>query len=170
MTPHHLFLTDEAVKEYDTQAKMAPPLRSEEDRAALIEGLADGTIDAIATDHAPHHTDEKAGRVRPGGIRNRRTRDRGPALSRSARARQSHRYRRDSSSLLSTNPARILGLKKGRLTEGADADITLLDLERSHTVDPENFRSKGRNTPFGGWKLTGQAVATIVGGKVVWRA
>jgi len=168
VTPHHLFLTDEAVKEYDTQAKMAPPLRSEEDRAALIEGLADGTIDAIVTDHAPHHADEKLVEFDNAafGI---------VGLETAVPLCLDRLVRRNVISisrlieLLSTNPARILGLKKGRLTEGADADVTLLDLDRSHTVDPENFRSKGRNTPFGGWELTGQAVATIVGGKVVWR-
>ncbi len=166
-TPHHLLLTDEAVKDYDTHTKMAPPLRSEEDRQALIDGLADGTIDAIATDHAPHHSDEKMVEFdhAPFGIVGLETAvplclDRlvGQKLISLARLIE----------LLSTQPARLLGLSKGTLTVGADADITVLDLEGSSTVEPGKFRSKSRNTPFKGWELKGRAVKTIVGGKVVW--
>ena len=169
VTPHHLFLTDEAVKEYDTHTKMAPPLRSVEDRQALIEGLADGTIDAIATDHAPHHADEKMVEFdhAPFGIVGLETAvalclDRlvGKKVISLARLIE----------LLSTQPARILGLSKGTLSAGADADITVLDLEGSSIVEPEKFHSKSRNTPFKGWKLKGRAVKTIVGGKVAWSA
>ena len=169
VTPHHLFLTDEAVKEYDTHTKMAPPLRSVEDRQALIEGLADGTIDAIATDHAPHHADEKMVEFdhAPFGIVGLETAvalclDRlvGKKVISLARLIE----------LLSIQPARILGLAKGTLSVGADADITVLDLEGSSIVEPEKFHSKSRNTPFKGWKLKGRAVKTIVGGKVAWSA
>ncbi len=167
VTPHHLFLTDEAVKEYDTHTKMAPPLRSVEDRQALIEGLADGTIDAIATDHAPHHADEKMVEFdhAPFGIVGLETAvalclDRlvGKKVISLARLIE----------LLSIQPARILGLAKGTLSVGADADITVLDLEGSSIVEPEKFHSKSRNTPFKDWELKGRAVKTIVGGKVAW--
>ncbi len=169
VTPHHLFLTDEAVKDYDTHTKMAPPLRSAEDCQALIEGLADGTIDAIATDHAPHHADEKMVEFdhAPFGIVGLETAvalclDRlvGNKVISLARLIE----------LLSTQPARLLGLSKGTLSVGADADITVLDLESSSIVEPEKFLSKSRNTPFKGWELKGRAVKTIVGGKVAWSA
>lgn len=167
VTPHHLLLTDEAVKGYDTHTKMAPPLRTEEDRQSLVDALADGTVDAIATDHAPHHRDEKMVEFdqAPNGVIGLETAvplclDRlvGHKIVSLARLIE----------LLSTNPARILGLSKGSLSVGADADVTLLDPDRPHTVDPERFRSKSRNTPFAGWRLRGQAVRTIVRGKVVW--
>jgi dihydroorotase len=167
VTPHHLFLTDEAVKDYDTNTKMVPPLRSEGDREALIGGVADGTVDAIATDHAPHHNDEKAVEFDQAAFGvvgletavplclDRLVREKIISLSRLVE-------------LLSVNPARILGLSQGTLSAGADADVTVLDLERSHTIEPKKFRSLSRNTPFGGWELHGQAAATIVGGRVVW--
>jgi dihydroorotase len=169
VTPHHLFLTDEAVKEYDTNTKMAPPLRTEEDRQSLIEGVAEGTVDAIATDHAPHHRDEKAVEFDHAafGIVGLETAvplclDRlvGKKVISLTRLVE----------LLSVNPARILGLPKGTLSVGADADITVLDVDHPHTVEPEKFRSLSRNTPFGGWKLRGRAVATIAGGRVAWNA
>ncbi len=169
VTPHHLVLTDEAVRGYDPNTKMKPPLRSEEDRQAMVSGLADGTIDAIATDHAPHHADDKCVEydkadfgivgletavplcldrlVKPGIV----------SLSRLIE-------------LLSPNPAQILGIPKGSLAVGVDADLTILDLDRSFTVLPETFRSKGRNTPFAEWNLLGCPVATLVGGRVVWQA
>ena len=163
VTPHHLVLTDEAVRSFDSNTKMNPPLRSARDVEALLEALADGTIDCIATDHAPHATSEKEGEfdhaafgivgletavsvlldrlVRPGVLSL-------PALV----------------SRLTTDPARLLNLPGGSLTPGALADVTVLDLGASITVEPARFRSKSRNTPFGGWTLTGAPVMTIVGG------
>jgi len=169
VTPHHLLLTDEAVRGYDTNTKMMPPLRSEEDRQALWEGLADGTVDAIATDHAPHHLDDKCVEYDKAAFGvvgletavplclDRLVDKKIISLSRLVE-------------LLSSNPARILGLPKGSLAVGADADITILDLERTSTVRPERFQSKGRNTPFAGWELRGGPVVTVVGGRIVWQA
>jgi len=169
VTPHHLLLTDEAVRGYDTNTKMMPPLRSEEDRQALWEGLADGTVDAIATDHAPHHLDDKCVEYDKAAFGvvgletavplclDRLVDKKIISLSRLVE-------------LLSSNPARILRLPKGSLAVGADADITILDLERTSTVRPERFQSKGRNTPFAGWELRGGPVVTVVGGRIVWQA
>ena len=168
--PHHFVLTDEAVKEsaYDTHTKMNPPLRSDADRLAVIDGLRDGTIDCIATDHAPHTVDDKRVEYDQAafGIVGLETAvalsiDRliGPGiLDVPALVR-----------LLSVNPARILGLPGGTLTPGTAADVTVLDLERKKSVDPNRFSTKGRNTPFGGWTLKGWPVMTIVGGNVVFR-
>ncbi len=171
VTPHHLFLTDAIVREraYDTSTKMNPPLRGEPDRRAVIEALLDGTIDCIATDHAPHTVDDKKVEydqaafgivgletavplcldrlVRPGLL----------ALPRLV-------------SLFSTRPARLLDLPGGTLAVGAPGDVTLLDLEKRYVVDPDRFATKGRNTPFAGLALTGRAVATVVGGRIAFRA
>jgi dihydroorotase len=168
-SPHHLLLTDQAVAdtEFSTDVKMKPPVRSEADRQALIRGLQDGTIDCIATDHAPHHADEKDVEfaVAPFGIVGLETAvslclDRlvHPGLITVARLVE----------LMSTAPARILGVPGGTLKEGSVADITLLDLDAPVTVDKTTFHSKGRNTPFHGWTLRGKAVGTILGGRRVW--
>jgi dihydroorotase len=166
VTPHHLVLTDEAVAEYDTSAKMNPPLRQESDRFALMEALADGTVDAIATDHAPHHSDEKCVEfaTAPFGIVGLETAvslclDRlihGDVLSLARMVE-----------LFTTGPARILRLDKGTLAPGADADVTVLDLDRRVRVDGASFDSKCSNSPFLGWDLRGAAVMTLVGGRVV---
>jgi len=167
VTPHHLLLTEEAVRTFDANTKMNPPLRSKRDTEALLEGLIDGTIDCIATDHAPHAVSEKEGEfdraafgivgletavgllmdrlVRPGTL---------PLATLVAR--------------LSRDPARLLGLPGGSLAAGAAADLTLLDPAASWTVDPAKFVSRSRNTPFGGWRVTGRPWKTIVGGRVVW--
>src|SRR3989441_2207161 len=165
VTPHHLLLTDEAVGDYNTDAKMNPPLRGQADRAALIEGLLDGTIDAIATDHAPHAPEEK--RVEfdcaPFGVVGLET-ALGVVLTRLVQPGTlplMEALRR-----LSTTPAAILGRAGGRLELGAPADLVLIDLERRWAVDPATFASKSRNTPFGGWELQGKAVVTIVGGEI----
>ena len=171
VTPHHLFLTDEAVREtgYDTNTKMNPPLRSESDRVAVLEGLRDGTIDCIATDHAPHTVDEKHVEYDQAafGIVGLETAvalclDRlvGPGLVSLPQL----------VALLSTNPARVLGLPGGTLAPGAPADVTLLDLAKRRTVDPARFTSRSRNTPFGGLALRGWPALTIVAGRVVWKA
>jgi dihydroorotase len=169
VTPHHLFLTDEVVREtgYDTSTKMKPPLRSEADRQASIAGLVDGTIDCIATDHAPHHVDDKQVEYdcAANGVVGLETAvplclDRlvGKGVVNLARL----------VALLSTNPARVLDLPGGTLAPGSPGDVTLIDLGRKRQVDPGRFESLGRNTPFEGWILKGWPVATVVAGKVVW--
>ena len=169
-TPHHLLLTDEEVRksEYDTATKMNPPLRSEADRQAVMDGVRDGTIDCIATDHAPHTVDDKKVEFDQAafGVVGLETAvglclDRlvAPGLIDLRRLVQ----------LLSAGPAAALGLPGGTLVPGALGDVTILDLGRKWRVDPERFASKGRNTPFGGWTLTGAPAYTIVGGRVVWR-
>jgi dihydroorotase len=169
-TPHHLLLTDEAVREsgYDTATKMNPPLRSEADRQALIEGLRDGTIDCIATDHAPHTVDDKRVEFDQAafGVVGLET---AVALALDRLVGAGHLALPDLVRLLSPNPARVLGLPGGSLAPGSAADVTILDLGRKRQVDASRFQSKGRNTPFGGWALKGWPVGTIVGGKVVWR-
>ena len=166
VTPHHLLLTDEQVREYDTNAKMNPPLRREADRAALVDALADGTVDAIATDHAPHHADEKGVEFSraPFGIVGLET-----AVS-LCLDRLVHRGVIGLArmvELFTAGPARVLRLERGRLERGAAGDVTVLDLDRAVTVDPAGFVSKSRNTPFGGWELRGGPVLTVVGGRVV---
>ena len=170
VTPHHLLLTDQAVKDsgYDASTKMNPPLRSEADRRAMVEALRDGTIDAIATDHAPHTVDDKKVEYEAAafGVVGLETAvslclDRLVASGLLPLTRLV--------ALLSTGPARVFGLPGGTLAPGAPADVTVLDLERPRKVDPARFQSKGRNTPFAGWTLKGGAVMTIVGGSVVWK-
>ena len=167
VTPHHLVLTDESLRSYNTDAKMKPPLVTEEDRSALLEGLADKTVDAIATDHAPHHADEKREDFdhAPFGIVGLETAvslclDRlvKPGIISLSRMVE----------LLSSGPARVLGVAGGTLQVGSPADVTLLDPTRQVRVDPESFHSRGKNTPFAGWELEGGPVTTIVGGRVAW--
>lgn len=169
VTPHHLFLTDEEVREtsYDTSTKMKPPLRSEADRLAALAGLQDGTIDCIATDHAPHHVDDKKVEYdhAANGIVGLET---AAALCLDRLAGEDLLDLPRLVATLSTHPARVLDLPGGTLAAGSPADVTLLDLARNRQVDPTRFESKGRNTPFGGWILKGWPVTTIVGGKVAW--
>jgi dihydroorotase len=165
VTPHHLFLTEEAVQGYGTNAKMAPPLRTQADVAAVRAGLADGTIDAIATDHAPHHDDEKAVEFEQAanGIVGLET-----ALPLALRLVSEGVC--DLPTLvarMTVGPAQVLGLPAGTLAPGAAADITLVDPERRWRVEARRFRSKSRNTPFEGWEMTGRAVAVFVGGRLV---
>jgi dihydroorotase len=153
---------------YDTNAKMSPPLRDERDRAAMVEGLADGSIDAIATDHAPHHYDEKLVEFdrAPFGITGLET-----AVS-LCLDRLVHRGAISIGrliELLSTGPARILGVEGGSLSEGAPADVTILAEDLAVTVSAARMRSKSKNTPFDLWQLRGGVAATIVGGRVVYR-
>jgi dihydroorotase len=170
-TPHHLLLTDEAVREsqYDTATKVNPPLRAEADRQGLLAGLRDGTIDAIATDHAPHTVDDKKVEYDQAafGIVGLET---AVPLCLDRLVRPGLLTLPRLVSLLSTRPARLFDLPGGSLAVGAPGDVTVLDLDRRYTVDPDRFESKGRNTPFGGLTLTGRAVATVVGGRVVFRA
>jgi dihydroorotase len=165
VTPHHLVLTDEAVATYDTSAKMNPPLRDESDRTALIEALADGTVDAIATDHAPHHSDEKCVEfaLAPFGIVGLET---AISLCLGLVHEQAITLER-MVELFTVGPARVLRLDKGTLAQGADADITVLDLDRELTLEAASFESKSANSPFLGWKVRGAPVMTLVGGRIV---
>ncbi|HEV2130173.1 MAG TPA: dihydroorotase [Longimicrobiaceae bacterium] len=166
-TPHHLTLTDAAVESYRTDAKMNPPLRTEADRAAVREGMRDGTLDVIATDHAPHHYDEKeqAFEDAPFGIVGLET-ALGLVLTELV-----HTGLLDLSMLverMSCAPARAFSLPGGTLAVGAPADVTLFHPDEEWTVDPSRFLSMSRNTPFAGWKLRGRPVRTLVSGRSVW--
>ena len=169
-TPHHLLLIDQLVKdsEYDTATKMNPPLRAERDRQALLQGLRDGTIDCIATDHAPHAVDDKKVEYDHAafGIVGLET---AVALCLDRLVGKGLLDLPHLVSLLSTNPARILALPGGTLAPGGPADLTVLDLSRKRQVEPARFESKGRSTPFAGWTLAGWPVMTIVGGRVAWK-
>ncbi len=163
--PHYFTLTEKAVFGYNTNAKMNPPLRTDEDREAIINGLCDNTIDVIATDHAPHAAIEKElefDRAQNGIV--------GLETSLSLGLKQVHENRLTLPALIekmSTNPAKILGLKTG-VRSGFMADITIIDPDLEYKVCVENFYSLSKNTPFDGWKLKGRAVLTMVGGKIVY--
>jgi dihydroorotase len=169
VTPHHFLLTDEAVRGFDTNTKMSPPLRSQTDVDAVIEALADGTVDAIATDHAPHHADEKKLEfdLAPFGIVGLET---AVPLACDRLLHAGHISLQRLIELLAVNPAKILRLDAGDLSDGAVGNVTVLDLARNATVDAAGFASKARNTPFDGWELEGWPLYTIVAGEVVWRA
>jgi dihydroorotase len=166
--PHHFMLTEEAVCGYNTHAKMNPPLRTWADVQAIKEGLRDGTIDVIATDHAPHAAQEKQQEfaAAPNGIVGLETAwpltltlvEEGVLPLEAAVAK------------LTTAPARAFGLKHGTLAVGADADVVIANVQEPWEVDPARFRSRSRNTPFAGWKVKGRVVATLVGGKIVYEA
>ncbi len=162
--PHYFSLTEEAVKGYNTNAKVNPPLRTVKDIEAIKEGLKDGTIDVIATDHAPHARDEKLREfdLAPSGISGLET-----ALSLSLKLVEEKVLTLKELALkMALNPARILGLKKGSLAPGADADIVIIDLKKNFNVDSKLFVSKGKNTPFEGWALKGAPVMTVSMGRV----
>jgi dihydroorotase len=167
VTPHHVTLPDAALEGYDTCTKMNPPLREELDREAMIEGLRDGSIDAIATDHAPHHYDEKDVEYdrAPFGIVGLETAV-SLTLDRLVHAGVISMSRMVE--LLSVNPARILRVPGGSLAPGAPADLTILLPDLHVTIDPDTFRSRSRNTPFRGWRLRGCVAATIVGGRIAY--
>ncbi|MDQ0112897.1 dihydroorotase [Paenibacillus harenae] len=166
--PHHLILSDEDIPGVDdANWKMNPPLRTPRDVKAVIEALEDGTIDMVVTDHAPHSAEEKARPVQlaPFGIVGFETAF--PLLYtkfvQTGKWTLGFLLKR-----MTSDPARVFGLESGRLEQGAPADITIIDLNSEREVDPSTFASKSNNTPFGGWKLSGWPVATIVGGKVAW--
>lgn len=166
VTPHHLFLTDEAVRDYDPNTKMYPPLRTGTDLSALRGALKDGTIDAIATDHAPHDVADKEVEYdqAPFGIIGLET-----ALPLAlGLVEEGVLSLMDAIAKLTLGPAHVLGLKKGTLRPGADADVTVIDLAAEHTVDLHELRSKARNSPFHGWKLKGRAAITVCAGRVVY--
>ena len=169
-TPHHLTLTDEEIAQsgFSTRFKMNPPLREASDVEALVAGLADGTVDAIATDHAPHHEDEKAVDFdsAPFGVIGLET---AAAVVHDRLVRSGRLSLSKFASLFSAGPARVFGLPGGTLARGAPADVTLFDPAARWTVDPAAFRSLARNSPFSKWELVGQPAATIVGGRIVWR-
>ena len=169
VTPHHWTLTDAAVEGYDTNTKMSPPLRSQEHLDAILEGIRDGTIDAIATDHAPHHADEKALEYdrAPFGITGLETAV-GLAFERLVHPGLISLER--FVEMCSVNPARIFNLaERGTLRPGAHADVTLLDPEMKWTFDVAQSKSRSRNSPFHGWQFRGGVVATIVSGRIVYR-
>lgn len=169
VTPHHWTLTDRAVEGYDTHTKMAPPLRSEEHLEAVLEAIKDGTIDAIATDHAPHHADEKALEYdhAPFGITGLETAV-GLAFERLIHPGIISLQR--FVEMCATNPARIFNLEgRGTLKVGSIADVTIIDPDLQWTFRAAESKSKSKNTPFDGWHFTGAAVITIVGGKIVYR-
>ena len=162
--PHYFTLTEEAVDGYNTNAKMNPPLRPEEDRQAIRQGLADGTFDAIATDHAPHSILEKEvefDRAMNGIIGLETSLPLSLALVRDGLLDE-----RQLIELMSVNPARILGLAAGTLSIGAAADITLINPDLTFTYTEDQVVSKSKNSPFLGWKLQGRAVLTVVGGRI----
>jgi len=166
-TPHHLILTDEAVSSYDTNTKMNPPLRSQDDVDALVRGIASGDVDVIATDHAPHNINDKMLEFdrAPFGIVGLET---AVSLICDRFVRTGIISVERLVQLFSANPARILKLERGTLCKGSWADLTVLDTELSCEVRSAEFYSRSRNTPFEGWKLRGGPVMTIVKGKVVW--
>jgi len=168
VTPHHLTLTDQAVGNYDTNTKVAPPLREQHDVEALRDALADGTIDVVASDHAPHSVEEKEveydlaefGMV---GLETAFSLYHGLVLEgRVSLARLI--------SAMTSKPAEIIGVPKGTLKVGADADVTVFDPSHKYVINKEKFRSKSQNTPFHGHPVVGRVCYTIVGGKVVYRS
>ena len=167
--PHHIALTDEAVQNFDTNYKMNPPLRSPADVEALLEGIADGTLSILASDHAPHADFEKEVEfdAAPFGIVGLET-QLGLFIDLLV-----HKHRKiDLGRLIemyTVEPARLLKLEEGTLSPGAAADVTIIDPGQEWTVRADEFQSASRNTPFDGWKLRGRAVRTIVGGKTAWK-
>ncbi|MBX5481064.1 MAG: dihydroorotase [Myxococcaceae bacterium] len=164
--PHHFTLTDEAVEGWNTHARMNPPLRAREDVEALCEGLADGTIDAIATDHAPHSVADKACEFdcSANGIVGLET-----ALPLTLELVHAGRLSvRRAVELLTVGPARVLGLPGGELSAGRPADVTIVDPNEEWTIDASRFYSKGRNSPFDGRRVKGRVQVTVVGGRVVF--
>ncbi len=167
--PHYIAGTEQMTEDYDTSTKVNPPLRTEDDRSAIIKGLADGTIDAIATDHAPHHIDDKLVEYQLAamGISGFET-----AFS------LCYTYLVDTGiiklekliELMCVNPSKILNITSGTLSIGEKADVVLIDEKAKHKVDVQSFVSKGKNNPFDGWDITGRIQMTLVNGKIVYKA
>ena len=167
--PHYIAGTDALILDYNTNSKVNPPLRSEKDRQAILAGIADGTIDVIATDHAPHHYEDKNVDFSQAanGISGLET---AFALS--------YTYLVDSKiisldklvEVMSEKPAKLLGLESGCLKEGGLADIALVDLNKTYKINSAEFKSKGKNTPFDGWQVKGKVMATVVEGKIKYKA
>jgi dihydroorotase len=167
-TPHHFTLTDECLRTFDANCKMNPPLRGAEHVEAVIAALAGGTIDAIASDHAPHATEKKMQELdqAPFGIVGLET-SLGLVVTRLIEP--GHLDWPTALAKMTINPARILGIAKGTLQIGAEADVTIIDPKVRWKVDPAQFRSKSVNTPFAGWELTGRAEVVLVGGEIKYR-
>ena len=166
--PHHFTLTEEAVRGFNTLAKMNPPLRAWDDVQAIKEGLRDGTIDVIATDHAPHATQEKLQdfAAAPNGIVGLET-----ALSLTLVLVEEGVLTLESAvAKLTKAPARAFSLNAGTLASGVDADVVIVDPQETWEIDPSRFRSKSRNTPFAGWKVKGRVHATLLGGRIVYES
>jgi dihydroorotase len=168
VTPHHFTLTDERLLTFDSNYKMNPPLRGQGHVEACIEGLQDGTLDAIATDHAPHAKEKKMQELdrAPFGIVGLET---ALGLVVTKLIEPGHLDWPTALAKLTCNPARILGIDRGTLALGAEADVTIIDPEAAWKVDPKEFHSKSSNTPYEGWDLKGRATTVIVGGQVKFR-
>lgn len=168
VTPHHLLLCEDDIPGLDPNYKMNPPLRSKKDQIALIEGLLDGTIDIIATDHAPHTVEEKKQSMTqaPFGV---------VGLETAFPLLYTHLVNSGKLTLtelihkMSKKPAELFGLPWGELAVGKAADLTVIDLEKEQEIDPNAFQSKGKNTPFAGWKVKGWPILTMVDGTITWR-
>ena len=167
-SPHHLLLNDECLRGFDSNYKMSPPLREKKDSAALVQGLKDGVITVLATDHAPHSVEKKMREIdqAPNGIIGLET-----FLPTCVKAliEPGHLTWPQMIAMITLHPAQILGIDRGTLKPGAPADVTIIDPDREWTIDVTKFRSKSRNCPFGGWKVKGLAEQVIVGGRVVQR-
>jgi dihydroorotase len=165
--PHHFAMTDEEIVAGDSNFKMNPPLRSRRDVDALIEGLKNGTMDCISTDHAPHTAEEKAKPIdkAPFGIVGSET---AVALTITHLVRPGHLTPLQMVEKMSYNPARVLGIDRGSLAVGKAADVVIIDPEENYVIDPETFLSKGKNTPFGGKRVYGRVRYTLVDGRVVY--
>lgn len=163
--PHHFTLTDECLLTFDSNYKMAPPLRTRNDIDAIIEGLKDGTLSVLATDHAPHAPEKKMRELdqAPNGIIGLETLI---PICVHALIRPGHLTWPQLIEKLTINPARVLGIDRGTLKPGADADVTVIDPDAEWVIDPNRFRSKSRNCPFAGWKVRGRAHAVIVSGEI----
>lgn len=167
-SPHHLLLNDECLRGFDSNYKMSPPLREKKDSAALVQGLKDGVITVLATDHAPHSVEKKMREIdqAPNGIIGLET-----FLPTCVKAliEPGHLTWPQMIAMMTLHPAQILGIDRGTLKPGAPADVTIIDPDREWTIDANKFRSKSRNCPFGGWKVKGLAEQVIVGGRLVQR-
>jgi dihydroorotase len=166
--PHHFTLTDECLRTFDSNFKMAPPLRTAADVGAILQGLKDGTLDVVATDHAPHAPEKKARELdqAPNGIIGLETL---LPICVGSLIEPGHLTWPQLIEKLTVNPARVLGIDRGTLKPGAVADVTIIDPTAQWTIDPALFRSKSRNCPFAGWKVRGKAFAVIVGGLVKYQ-
>jgi dihydroorotase len=166
--PHHFTLTDECLRTFDSNFKMSPPLRAARDAEGCVAGLVDGTIDVICTDHAPHAREKKMQELdqAPFGIVGLET---ALGLVITNLVAPGHLDWATALAKMKITPARVLGIDKGTLRIGADADVTIIDPSVQWTVDAERFKSKSANSPFDGWKLTGRAETVIVGGQVKFR-
>src|SRR5262249_28861364 len=167
--PHHFTLTDRCLRTFDSNYKMAPPLRTDADVQAIIEGFKDGTLDVLATDHAPHAPEKKMRELdqAPNGIIGLETL---LPVCVVALIEPGHLTWPQLVEKLTVNPARVLGIDRGTLQPGSDADVTIIDPVAEWTIDPNAFRSKSRNCPYAGWKVRGRAHAVLVGGEVKFEA